>query len=70
MVQRAVPWPFTFFSCGDFYEAFNEDAKILEEVLGIKINNEKVARFSYQVIDTYLPKLIRDSYRVAISAEL
>lgn len=56
--------------CGDFYEAFNEDAKILGKVLGVKIINGTMAGFSYKAIDTYLPKLIRAGHRVVIAAGL
>lgn len=58
--------------CGDFYETYNEDAATSAEILGIDVEDKddyKVAHFSYQALDIYLPKLIRAGKRVAIIEE-
>lgn len=62
---------------GDFYETFSEDAVKTAEVLGIvltKRNNGGVdielAGFPYHSLDSYLPKLVRAGYRVAICEQL
>lgn len=64
---------------GDFYEAYDEDATKIGEILGItvtrKLNSKekgsdghalRLAGFPYHALDTYLPKLIRAGLRVAI----
>lgn len=63
------------FRCGDFYEAYNEDAENAAKVLGITLtksnkDNTRMAGFPHHALDTYLPKLIRAGYRVAICDQL
>lgn len=63
------------FRCGDFYEAYDEDAKVLAEVLAITLTtNAKTKRqmcgFPYHALDTYLPKIIRAGHRVAICDQI
>jgi DNA mismatch repair protein MutS len=63
-----------FFRMGDFFEMFNEDAKIGAKVLGItltsrghgKAGNVPLAGFPHHALDGYLAKMIRAGYRVAI----
>jgi len=56
---------------GDFYETYQDDAKDLSKTLGIVLTkrNDSVnmVGFPYHTLDTYLPKLIRAGYRVAIN---
>ena len=61
------------YRCGDFYEAFGEDAKAVSEVLGITLTRRnakditaQMAGFPHHALDTYLPKLVRAGKRVAI----
>ena len=64
------------FRMGDFYETFLEDAKTISKVLGITLtargrsreSGEKIplAGFPYHALDSYLSKLIKAGYRVAI----
>ena len=68
------------FRCGDFYETYSEDAVTASKALGITLtrrNNGKngsmeteMAGFPYHALDTYLPKLVRAGYRVAICDQL
>ena len=67
------------FRCGDFYETYCEDAITAAQVLGITLtrrNNKgktattEMAGFPYHALDSYLPKLIRAGYRVAICDQL
>ncbi len=67
------------FRCGDFYETYNEDAVTASRVLGITLThrNQKgtvkdiaMAGFPYHALETYLPRLIRSGYRVAICDQL
>ena len=59
---------------GDFYETYQDDAKDLSKTLGIVLTkrNDSVnmVGFPYHALDTYLPKLIRAGYRVAINEQL
>ncbi len=64
------------FRMGDFYETFLEDAKTISKVLGITLtargrsreSGEKIplAGFPYHALDSYLSRLIKAGYRVAI----
>jgi DNA mismatch repair protein MutS len=62
------------FRVGDFYETFGSDAVTASRVLGIVLTKRKngaaasieLAGFPHHSIDTYLPKLVRAGYRVAI----
>ena len=67
--------------CGDFYEAYCEDAVTASRVLGITLTRRsnggsgtkaaaEMAGFPYHALDTYLPKLIRAGMRVAICDQL
>jgi len=66
------------FRCGDFYETYCHDATVASQVLGITLtrrNNKnqaatEMAGFPHHALDTYLPRLIRAGYRVAICDQL
>ena len=67
------------FRCGDFYETYDNDAQTASKVLGITLtrrNNKgqaaatEMAGFPHHALDTYLPRLIRAGYRVAICDQL
>ncbi|MEX2351150.1 MAG: DNA mismatch repair protein MutS [Balneolaceae bacterium] len=72
-IKEKHPGMILLFRVGDFYETFDEDAKLVSRELGItltKRNNGKdqtpLAGFPYHSLDTYLPKLVRRGHRVAI----
>lgn len=61
--------------CGDFYCAYEEDAKVCAHLLGITLTVDskskvKMAGFPRHALDTYLPKLIRAGKRVAICDDI
>lgn len=66
------------FRCGDFYETYSKDAVTASKVLGItltKRNNKgqssiEMAGFPHHALDSYLPRLIRAGFRVAICDQL
>ncbi|HEY0058994.1 MAG TPA: DNA mismatch repair protein MutS, partial [Flavisolibacter sp.] len=66
------------FRVGDFYETFGPDAIITAQVLGITLtrrNNgssadNELAGFPHHSLDTYLHKLVKAGYRVAICDQL
>lgn len=66
------------FRVGDFYETFGEDAIRASKVLGIILTKRhngsaseiELAGFPHHSLDTYLPKLVRAGFRVAICDQL
>lgn len=76
-MKKKHPDALLLFRVGDFYEIFNEDAKIASDVLDItltyrthKDKKTMLAGFPHHALDTYLPKLVRAGHRVAICEEL
>ena len=78
-LKKKHPDAVMLFRCGDFYETYQEDAVTAAQVLGITLthrNNKgavasvEMAGFPYHALDTYLPRLIRAGYRVAICDQL
>jgi len=77
-IKQKYPDAILLFRVGDFYETFGEDAIITSQVLGItltKRNNgaafsSELAGFPHHALDTYLHKLVKAGYRVAICDQL
>ena len=77
-VKAKYPNALLLFRVGDFYETFGEDAITTSKVLGIVLTQRKngaashveLAGFPHHALDTYLPKLVRAGYRVAICDQL
>jgi DNA mismatch repair protein MutS len=78
-IKQRYPDAILLFRVGDFYETFGEDAIIAARVLGItltKRNNgaasgaSELAGFPHHAMDTYLHKLVKAGYRVAICDQL
>ena len=77
-IKQKYPDAILLFRVGDFYETFGQDAVIASQVLGItltKRNNGaasslELAGFPHHAIDTYLHKLVKAGYRVAICDQL
>lgn len=74
-LKEKYPDAVLLFRCGNFYESYEQDADILVKTLGIALRNRyydrpKLAAFPHHALDTYLPKLIRAGYRVAICDQL
>jgi DNA mismatch repair protein MutS len=77
-IKAKYPDAVLLFRVGDFYETFGPDAIIASQVLGItltKRNNgaaadNELAGFPYHALDTYLHKLVKAGYRVAICDQL
>src|SRR3990170_3170551 len=68
-----------FFRMGDFYESFGEDAKVIAKELEITLTsrgrdkegeNMPLAGIPYHAVDSYLPRLIKKGYKVAICEQL
>jgi DNA mismatch repair protein MutS len=77
-IKAKYPDALLLFRVGDFYETFGSDAVKVADVLGIVLTKRKngaaafidLAGFPHHSIDTYLPKLVRAGYRVAICDQL
>jgi DNA mismatch repair protein MutS len=77
-IKQRYPDAVLLFRVGDFYETFGGDAIIAAQVLGItltKRNNgsagaSELAGFPHHAMDTYLHKLVKAGYRVAICDQL
>ena len=77
-IKAKYPDAILLFRVGDFYETFGQDAITTAAVLGItltKRNNgnpdaSELAGFPHHALDTYLHKLVKAGYRVAICDQL
>ena len=77
-VKSKYPGAILLFRMGDFYETFEEDAKIAAKVLGITLTKRgngaagevPLAGFPHHALDAYLPKLLKAGHRVAICEQL
>ena len=65
------------FRVGDFYETYGEDAVKSSKILGITLTRHgkgasqtELAGFPHHALDTYLPRLVRAGFRVAICEQL
>ena len=77
-VKAQYPEAVLLYRVGDFYESYSDDAVLVSKVLGIvqtrKSNGDKgyveMAGFPHHALDTYLPKLVRAGYKVAVCDQL
>jgi len=77
-IKQQYPQAILFFRLGDFYETFDEDAKITSRELEIVLTSRSMGKdykvpmagIPYHAVDDYLAKLIRHGYKVAICEQL
>ena len=77
-IKARYPDAILLFRVGDFYETFGQDAATASAVLGITLtkrnngdaNSSQLAGFPHHALDTYLHKLVKAGYRVAICDQL
>jgi len=77
-IKRNNPDSILLFRMGDFYETFEEDAKITSKILGITLTKRSngaasgvpLAGFPFHSLDQYLYKLLKHGYRVAICEQV
>lgn len=77
-IKQKYPDAILLFRVGDFYETFAEDAIVASKVLGITLTKRSnsnadapdLAGFPHHALDTYLHKLVKAGYRVAIVDQL
>jgi DNA mismatch repair protein MutS len=73
-IKRRYPDALVLFRLGDFYETFDEDAKIVSQVCDIVLTSRPVTKkqrvplagVPHHAVDTYVAKLINAGYKVAI----
>ena len=77
-IKRQYPHAILFFRLGDFYETFDEDAKITSRELEIVLTSRSMGKnykipmagIPYHAVDDYLAKLIKRGYKVAICEQI
>ena len=77
-VKAQHPEALLLFRCGDFYETYGDDALTASKVLGIVLTKRSnaapdaipMAGFPYHSLETYLPRLVRAGYKVAVCDQL
>jgi DNA mismatch repair protein MutS len=73
-IKEKNPETVLLYRMGDFYEMFNEDAKIASKVLGLTLTSRNhgsaedvpLAGFPYHAIDRYANRLVKAGYKIAI----
>ena len=75
--KKQYPQAILFFRMGDFYETFYEDAKTCSQVLGIALTSRSkadnpvpLAGVPYHAVDSYLAKMIKAGYKVAVCEQV
>ena len=77
-IKKRYPQAIVFFRLGDFYETFDEDARITSRELEITLTSRgmgkglrvPMAGIPYHALDSYLVKLINKGHKVAICEQL
>ena len=77
-IKKQYPQAIVLFRLGDFYETFDEDARITSRELEIvltsremgKGNKVPLAGIPYHALDNYLARLINRGYKVAICEQM
>jgi DNA mismatch repair protein MutS len=77
-IKRRYPEAIVLFRLGDFYETFDEDAKIASRELEIVLTSREMGKghrvpmagIPYHALDNYLARLINRGYKVAICEQM
>jgi DNA mismatch repair protein MutS len=77
-IKKQYPDAILFFRLGDFYETFDEDAKLVSKVLDIVLTSRNVsggqrvplAGIPYHAAENYIARLIKAGYKVAICEQV
>ena len=72
-IKKQYPQAVLLFRVGDFYETFDDDAKLISKELGIALTKRNnggqqtpLAGFPFHAVEVYVPKLVQKGYKVAI----
>ena len=77
-IKRRYPQAIVLFRLGDFYETFDDDAKIASRELDIVLTSREMGKghrvpmagIPYHAVDDYLARLIKRGYKVAICEQV
>ncbi|HSW57892.1 MAG TPA: DNA mismatch repair protein MutS, partial [Dehalococcoidales bacterium] len=77
-IKRQYPQVILFFRLGDFYETFDEDARVCARELEIVLTSRSMGKdhvipmagIPYHALDNYLSRLINRGYKVAICEQI
>jgi DNA mismatch repair protein MutS len=77
-IKKRFPEVIVFFRLGDFYETFDEDARITSRELEIVLTSREMGKgqkvplagIPYHALDNYLSRLISRGYKVAICEQM
>ena len=73
-IKARNPGAILLYRMGDFYEMFNDDARVAAKVLGLTLTsrnhgaaeNTPLAGFPFHALDRYANRLVKAGYRIAI----
>ncbi|HEX9976772.1 MAG TPA: DNA mismatch repair protein MutS, partial [Dehalococcoidales bacterium] len=77
-IKQKYPQAIVFFRLGDFYETFDEDARIVAKELEIVLTSREMGKghrvpmagIPYHALDNYLARLVNRGYKVAICEQM
>ena len=77
-IKRQYPQAIVFFRLGDFYETFDEDARVVSRELEIVLTSREMGKghrvplagIPYHALDNYLARLVNRGYKVAICEQI
>src|SRR5512147_2452704 len=77
-LKKRYPHAILFFQLGDFYETFEDDARVVSSVCGIVLTGRDMgngqrwalAGVPVHAVDSYVAKLLRAGHRVAMCQQL
>ncbi len=77
-IKRRYPQAIVLFRLGDFYETFDEDARVVARELDIVLTSREMGKgqrvpmagIPYHALDNYLGRLVNRGYKVAICEQM
>jgi DNA mismatch repair protein MutS len=77
-IKARYPGAVLFFRMGDFFETFYDDAKLVADVLGLTLTRRNhgregdvpLAGFPHHQLESYLTRMTRAGYRVAVCEQI
>ncbi|MDD5672938.1 MAG: DNA mismatch repair protein MutS [Chitinivibrionales bacterium] len=77
-IKNQNPDTLLLYRMGDFYELFNEDARIASRILGITLtsrnhggaDNTPLAGFPYHALDRYANRLVKAGHKIAVCEQV
>lgn len=72
-IKQRFPKEIVFYQLGEFYEMFDEDAKIISDLLGLTLTqreNIPMCGIPLSAKDTYIKKILQANYKIALCEQL